>query len=349
MKLPAPRGPVSAALIATLGRSAHDFDPSFSTHLADTDDPGAVLADEDLQLTLFVAYELHYRGWDGVDERWEWQPDLLRLRAAAEQRFTAALHRLVEPAGDSLPEVITAETIARKLTVMTGEPGGPSLSGYLRGRATLEQFREFATHRSVYHLREADPHTFAIPRLGGRAKAALVEIQMDEYGGGVQSRMHQELFQRTMLGLGLDTTYGAYVDHVPALTLATNNLMSLFGLHRLNRGALLGHLAAYEMTSTLPNRAYGNGLRRLGGTPQATRFYDEHVEADAVHEQIAAYDLCGSFCVAEPEAAADVLFGARCALAVDALWAAHLLERWVTGHSSLRSDPSLGAWRPTEN
>jgi hypothetical protein len=48
------------------------------------------------------------------------------------------------------------------------------------------------------------------------------------------------------------------------------------------------------MTSSIPNRAYANGLRRLGGDADATAFYDEHVEADAVHEQIAAHDLCGS-------------------------------------------------------
>ena len=226
-------------------------------------------------------------------------------------------------------------TIARTLVAMTADDGGPSLSKYLRGRADLDQFREFAAHRSVYHLREADPHTFAIPRLGGAAKAALIEIQIDEYGGGRVPRMHQELFKSTMTALKLDTTYGAYVDVVPALTLASNNLMSLFGLHRRRRGALLGHLAAYEMTSTTPNRAYGNGLRRLGGDADATRFYDEHVEADAVHEQVAAYDMCGSFCVAEPELAADVLFGARCALVVDALWAGSVLEHWQRGESSL--------------
>jgi hypothetical protein len=139
--------------------------------------------------------------------------------------------------------------------------------------------------------------------------------------------------------LGLDATYGNYVDAVPAVTLATNNLMSMFGLHRRLRGALLGQLAAFEMTSSQPNRAYGNGLRRLGFDTVATRFYDEHVEADAVHEQIAAHDMCGSFCTAEPEQAATVVFGARAGLALDRLWAGHLLERWHAGESSLRSGP----------
>ena len=319
MKLPSARGPVSAAVIDALSRSPYDF----------SQEPGDV-AEEDLHLALFVLYELHYRGWDGIDDRWEWHPGLLALRAGLEARFEAELFAL---AGPPAP----AEDVPRALVALTSESGGPSLSGYLRGRATLEQFREFATHRSVYHLREADPHTFAIPRLGGKAKAALIEIQIDEYGGGVVNRMHQEMFKATMTALGLDTEYGAYVDVVPAATLANNNLMSLFGLHRRWRGALLGHLAAYEMTSTGPNRAYGNGLRRLGGDADATRFYDEHVEADAVHEQIAAYDMCGSFCRAEPEAAGDVLFGARCVLALDERWAVGLLDRWAAGESSLRS------------
>jgi hypothetical protein len=208
-------------------------------------------------------------------------------------------------------------------------------------RASREQFREFVIHRSIYHLKEADPHTWAIPRLAGRAKAALVEIQADEYGGGQPERMHAALFADTMRALDLDDRYGAYVDVVPASTLAWVNAMSLFGLHRRWRGAALGHLAVLEMTSTLPNRRYGNGLRRLGGREAATRFYDEHVCADAVHEQIAVHDLCGAL---EPALAGDILFGATCALVLDRLVTDHLLRCWAAGRSSLRSPdgPAMG-------
>ncbi|GIM93778.1 iron-containing redox enzyme family protein [Paractinoplanes toevensis] len=38
--------------------------------------------------------------------------------------------------------------------------------------------------------------------------------------------------------------------------------------------------------------------------------------------------LCGSFAAAEPEAAADVVFGARCAMILDALWVGDLLARF---------------------
>ena len=54
------------------------------------------------------------------------------------------------------------------------------------------------------------------------------------------------------------------------------------------------------MTSSEPSRRYSAGLRRLGFDERATVFYDEHVEADAVHEQIASVDMCGSLVAEEP-------------------------------------------------
>ncbi|MFF5056441.1 iron-containing redox enzyme family protein [Micromonospora sp. NPDC000663] len=333
--LPQPRGPLSAAVTDALRRAPHDLPASLGADL-DPEDP---LTDEDLQLTLFLCYELHYRGWRGVDDDWEWQPTLLGLRARAERPFEAALRRLV-----GSPRV-PAAGVAAGLAELVASDDGPSLAATLQRRADLAQFREFVVHRSVYHLREADPHSWALPRLGGEAKAALVEIQTDEYGNGRLDRMHSELFRRTLDRLGLDTGYGAHVDAVPAVTLTTNNLMSLFGLHRRLRGAVLGHLAAFEMTSSLPNRRYGNGLRRLGFDEVATGFYDEHVEADAVHEQIAAHDMCGGLVRAEPALGPDVLFGAAAGLAVDRLFAAHLLDSWAAGRSSLR--PTVPSTPPT--
>jgi hypothetical protein len=148
--------------------------------------------------------------------------------------------------------------------------------------------------------------------------------------------MHAVLFANTMRGLGLDARYGAYLHLLPGITLATVNLMSFFGLHRRLRGALVGHLAVFEMTSSIPNRRYGNGLRRLGYGRDVTRFYDEHVEADAVHESIAAWDLADRLAQAEPVLAGEIVFGGRALLALEALWAQHLLAAWSRDQSSLR-------------
>jgi hypothetical protein len=91
------------------------------------------------------------------------------------------------------------------------------------------------------------------------------------------------------------------------------------------------------MTSTHPNRQYAAGAARLGATPAQARYFTEHVEADAVHEQIAAHDLCGGYVRQHPDALADVLFGARCSLALDNLFAEHLLTDWDASTRYLRT------------
>jgi hypothetical protein len=326
--LPGPRGPITAFLLDALRREPHALAPPARTAPADA------LADEDLQLALYLCYELHYHGLDHVDDRWEWEPSLLRLRAELETDFEAALEAAVpRAAGDAGTDPGEMDVALRAIA---DADDGPSLSRVLERDGTAEQFLEFAVHRSAYQLKEADPHSWAMPRLSGPPKAALVEIQADEYGGGRAERIHAELFARAMRALGLDDEYGAYLDHIPAITLATVNLMSFLGLHRRRRGAIVGHLALFEMTSSLPNRRYGDGLRRLGFGADATAFFDEHVEADAVHEAIAAVDLAGGLARQQPALTADVLWGARALVMLEARWAAHLLDAWDAGRSSLR-------------
>jgi len=305
-----------------------------------------VIDDDDVQLALFCLYELHYGGLDGVDDRWEWHPGLIAVRHMLEEPFEA---RLRSEASEATAPVARPDTgpasdaTAAILFHLAAQDSGPSVSRYVAKKATVEQLREFLIHKSLYQLKEADPHTWAIPRLSGRAKAALVEIQADEYGGGRLDRMHSALFARTMRGLSLDDSYGAYVDAVPAVSLASVNVMSLFGLNRRLRGAIAGHLAMYEMTSSRPNQLYSNGFRRLGFDSDVTGYFDEHVEADAVHEQIAARDLAGGLVEAEPDLFEDVLFGAAAVSCIDARFASHLMEAWESGRSSLNSPAPAAA------
>jgi hypothetical protein len=333
IELPAPRGPLSERLFEALEGS-----PNEGLEAPGPIDCADPIADEDLQLALYVAYEIHYTAIAGVDEAWEWTPSLLAFRAELERPFEAAVAELIEPATEA-----ELASVGAALQKITAEDPGPPLSRYMETQGTLEQMLEHVVHRSAYQLKEADPHSWAIPRLPPRPKAALLEVQADEYGGGSAERMHAVLFAKTMEALGLDPSYGAYLERLPGLTLASVNLMSGFGLQRRRRGACVGHLAAFEMTSSIPNRRYGNALRRLGFGREVTHFYDEHVEADAVHENIAAWDLAGGLAADEPEVAADILFGARALLQVEARWATHLMESWNRGESSLREAVAVPA------
>ena len=42
-------------------------------------------------------------------------------------------------------------------------------------------------------------------------------MQVDEYGGGDPQRVHAQLFADALQALGLDATYGAYVDGLPGI------------------------------------------------------------------------------------------------------------------------------------
>jgi hypothetical protein len=327
--IPEPRGGLSASVIEAIAEP--DGELRAPPVLV-----GAPLDDDDLHLALYVSYELHYRSFAGVHDRWEWDPDLIRFRKELESAFTQGLEAAV-PARDD----VHADEIADLLFELADDDTGPSLSAYLQNEGTLDQFREFVIHRSAYQLKEADPHTWAIPRLHGAAKAAMAEIQADEYGSGRPDRVHSTLFAKAMDALGLDSTYGAYLDRIPGPSLATVNLISRFGLHRELRGALAGHLAMFEITSPVPNRRYAGALRRFGASDDAIDFFDEHVEADSVHEQVAARDLAQSLALAEPELAAQIVFGAEALLLLEARWAASLLAGWEGDGSSLR--PPAGA------
>lgn len=333
---PPGRGPLSRFLIEHLRRPVHRIPVA----PVPVDDP---VFGEDTQLFLYLCYELHYRGLAGVDDAWEWEPSLLALRQSVESRFEDGLGALV-----GSPSAVCADDVPDALHALIAEASGPSLSRYFLEQGTLHEFREFAVHRSGYQLKEADPHSWVIPRLSGVPKAALIEIQSDEYGGGTVGASHADLFADTMAALGLDPTYGAYVDRLPGTTLATTNLVSFLGLQRRWRGALVGHLAVFEMTSVEPMGRYSQTLQRLGFPAAARRFYDVHVEADARHEVIAAGDLAGGLARAEPDLAGDILFGARALMAVEGRFTAHLLASWASGVSSLLSGtPTRGTgWLP---
>jgi len=321
-EIPSPRGRLSAALLTRLRG-----EPGEIGRLPGPDDDP--LTGEDTHLALYTAYELHYRGLRGVDPDWEWHPELVRVVRRLEQRFEDAVRSDVGPLPDVGPQAIAPAL--REL--LESAPAGPSVSAFMASEGTLEHLREFAIHRSPYQRKEADPHTWGIPRLSGRAKAAIVEIQGDEYGGGRPGQAHAELFADTMTALGLDPTYGAYVDDVPGVTLATTNLVTYFGLHHRLRGALVGHLAAFEMTSVVPMARYARAFRRLG--VQGAEFYDVHVEADAHHEVVAANDLAGGLAQDEPGLVGEILFGAMAVTNAERRFAEHLVAHWSDDRSSL--------------
>jgi hypothetical protein len=326
MELPQARGPLSAHVVGMLRGDAPRDGAVRPTHgPADLPDDLDVLGDEDVQLALWMLYELHYRGFEDIEDH-EWDPRVIAFRTALESRFETALrertHGFVTDALDA------SEDLVDQIVAVIAAVDGPDVPRHLQREATRQEVLGFLRQRSLYHLKESDPHAFVVPRIDGPAKVALAELQYDEYGAGRPERLHAQLFADALAACGLDTRYGAYVDEVPGHTLAVNNVMSLFALQRRLRGAALGHLAAFEATSSVPCRRIAAGIERVGLPDVVAAYFHEHVEADSVHEQIAMRDICGSLVAGEPELREDVLFGVAACLYLDVLAARGLLAEW---------------------
>lgn len=314
--LPGARGPLSERLIDAL-RTGRD--PGLPAGVADADPYG-----DDLHIALYVAYELHYAGFAGVDDDREWDPAVLAFRGELERRFLDAVRRDV----DITPDDRAADEMAGLLI----EPiDGDGASYRLRDTGTWDQFRDYFALRSLYHLKEADPQAWAIPRLRGPYKAAYVAVEYDEYGAGRGSAMHQELFADLMAAADLDPGYLAYLDRAPAWALAPVNLLSCFGLRRSLRGAIVGQLAAGEITSSPGSARLLAGMERLDAPEPCRHFYREHVEADAVHEHLMRTDVVAEMVAAEPELEPDIILGIRGFLHLDDMFDAGVQRAWDEG------------------
>ena len=77
-------------------------------------------------------------------------------------------------------------------------------------------------------------------------------------------------------------------------------------------------------------------LQRLGAPPSCTAFYREHVEADAVHEQVVRFDVVGDLLTREPHLDRDVVFGIRAHAATEDRLADAIMASWKADKTSLR-------------
>ncbi len=338
--LPQPRGALSGAVASTLARppGRTHLSPDVEDALDALDEAAGYVHDGDAQLALWMLLELHHRGFEGVDDEWEWQPDLARIRTVLGRRLEAVVRdEVAEAIAEQVPAMV--EDPAGTLFAVAGDGSRSPLARHVRRKATLEQWRELLVLKSVYQLKEGDAHSWAIPRAHGAVKVALTEIQYDEYGSGDPERHHATLFARAMAASGLDATYGAHVDRVPAVVLAVNNFMAVCGMQRRLLGATLGHLAMYEATSSIPHGMYAGAARRLGLGDDVTAYFDEHVTADAIHDQIAVRSMCAPFVDGDAGRAGQVLLGVLGGAWLDDQMADLVLDAWHDGESALLPAP----------
>src|ERR1041384_1408607 len=121
VRLPGTRGPLTEALVSQL-TSAPGTELKLPAIAGDW-------LDEDLQLALYICYELHYRGVDGVPPDWEWDPGVLAARAHLEEVFLGGIEAELDtvPSVDEQMEELLIEPLHRS----EEQPSEPQSLPYL--------------------------------------------------------------------------------------------------------------------------------------------------------------------------------------------------------------------------
>lgn len=287
--------------------------------------------DNDMQYAWFLLNCLSCHGWDGVDDDLEWDAGVVGLRRRFERCFLDGM-RCRCTSGPTDPRSAVDHALA---------PGaGTGISSYLEHHGTAEQVVESLMLRLPYQHQEADPHTWAVPRLRGDVKRALCDIQAGEYGVG-HPKTHAELFLDSLAAAGGPDDAADIYPRLPGAAFATFNFITAAGLNRSLRGMVVGQLALFEMDSVDPNQKMVHACERLGLDEQVTHFYRVHVLADAEHEAIAARAFLDDYPLEEPDQVENIVLGIRVQSLIDAVLAEHAVSAWSAGRSALREPGAL--------
>lgn len=319
--LPAPIGPVSATAVELLSTTSHRASSKLPTLGSDP-------FDADAQLAWYLLEAAGYGIWAEVPLD---RGDGPAVAEAAEQ-LANWFHHLVDELAPELPGPASSA-----VATVLGRPG-ESISGWLAERGTLEQLQDAMLLRLPYQILEADPHTHALPRVRGRAKKALAEIQSGEYGVG-HDRTHADLFVDAYEALGLPSVSDA-LSMLPGHAFATFNVLAAAARHRAKTGQLMGQLALFEMDSVEPNARMVVACERLGVPDRTTWFFQIHVWADSEHGPMAEEAILGWYLEDEPDQASEVLRGIRTQAFIDRASADLAVPAWRAG-STIRTTPHL--------
>lgn len=308
--LPSAVGPVSGALLDHLSCRAprRHFVP-VEAPVADTEPYGL-----DLQLTLYLSYELHHRGFAGIDPRWEWDPGVLQFRARLEEAFETKLR-------DDVGDVSSVQVLDEIPRLCTQDS---ALASHLREHVTWAQLREYFVQLSVHHLKTDDAKPWATH--------GLESAEFGESSSDGTDHLPRRCFAEVLGAAGLDASYLHYLNDAPAEALALVNAVSMFGLHRNLRGAAIGQVVAGKIALRRTSAALVDALVRLGAAQPCVQFYRDNVRPG----QKARCETVGVLLEDEPALEADVVQGIRTFELLEHRFVTHLLTCWADGRTSLR-------------
>jgi Iron-containing redox enzyme len=162
----------------------------------------------------------------------------------------------------------------------TGPGQHHPLFHWLAEEATLKQMVWFLTQEVAGEAGFDDLLALTQLKMPARPKLELARNYWDEMGQGREGGMHGPMLSRLADELGIAKASGS--DVVPE-ALALGNLLIALAVHRPYAYQSVGALGIIELTA--PGRAakVNAGLKRLGITGEARRYFALHATLDVKH------------------------------------------------------------------
>jgi hypothetical protein len=216
------------------------------------------------------------------------------------------MRRLVRAHSQSVPASPDAFVAWFEDLEKTGSGQGDALFPWLEDHATLEQMRWFLTQEMAGEAGFEDLVAWTQVKLPVRAKLELARNYWDEMGQGTAGGMHGPMLEQ--LGLALDLTVKIEDTVWEALALA--NLMSALAANRHYTYQSIGALGVIELTA--PGRAacVNAGLKRLGVSGSARRYYALHATLDVKHSTAWNREVLWPLVASNPATAQAIAEGA---------------------------------------
>jgi hypothetical protein len=188
----------------------------------------------------------------------------------------------------------------------TGPGQGDALFPWLAQQATAEEMRWFLEQEMAGEAGFEDLVALTQVKLPTQAKLEMARNYWDEMGQGHASGMHGPMLERLASELELSVT----VESTVWQSLALANLMSALASNRHYTYQAIGALGAIELTAPGRSAQVNAGLKRLGLSGQARRYYALHATLDIKHAEAWLREVLWPCVAQEPRTARLIAEGA---------------------------------------
>jgi hypothetical protein len=214
-------------------------------------------------------------------ENWREQVEEERRMKHLEGGFIEAFRDHVAPLVGAVPEDPVAFVGWFEALKAHGPGQWDPLFDWLENSASLEDIKWFLTQEAAGEAGFEDLVALTQVKIPDRAKLELARNYWDEMGRGHAKGMHGPMLSRTTATLGLTPTIEATLWQ----SLCLANTMTALATTRRYAWHSIGALGVVELTAPTRVACVDAGLKRLGVSPEARKYFALHAHLDVEHSK----------------------------------------------------------------